>query len=59
MGDQRVVPGFPSHVCFSANSFPCWGDQITLNGTNSIGAVNNLDAVTDPFAAERTEQHRR
>jgi Prealbumin-like fold domain len=43
------VPGFPTNVCLSANSFPCWGDEITLNSTNSIGAVNNLDAVTDPF----------
>jgi hypothetical protein len=43
------VPGFPTNVCLSANSFPCWGDEITLNGTNSIGAVNNLDAVTDPI----------
>jgi Prealbumin-like fold domain len=44
------VPGFPTNVCLSSNSFPCWGDEITLNSTNSIGAVNNLDAVTDPFA---------
>src|SRR6266536_445150 len=43
------VPGFPTNVCFSANSFPCWGDEITLNGSVSEGAVNNLDAVTDPF----------
>jgi len=44
------VPGYPTNVCLSANSFPCWGDEITLNSTNSIGAVNNLDAVTDPIA---------
>src|SRR6266700_3503677 len=43
------VPGYPTNVCFSANSFPCWGDEITLNGSVSEGAVNNLDAVTDPF----------
>ncbi len=43
------VPGFPTNVCFSANSFPCWGDEITLNSSVSEGAVNNLDAVTDPF----------
>jgi hypothetical protein len=43
------IPGFPTNVCLSSNSFPCWGDEITLNSTNSIGAVNNLDAVTDPF----------
>ncbi len=44
------VPGFPTNVCLSANSFPCWGDEITLNSSNSIGAVNNLDAVSDPIA---------
>jgi hypothetical protein len=36
-------------VCLSANSFPCWGDHVTLNGTISEGAVNNRDAVTDPI----------
>jgi Prealbumin-like fold domain len=35
--------------CFSSNSLPCWGNHVTLNGANSEGAVNNLDAVTDPF----------
>src|SRR5215471_8117343 len=44
-----VVPNFATNVCFSANSFPCWGDQVTLDGTDSIGAVNNLDPVTDPL----------
>ena len=44
-----TVPGFATNTCLSANSFPCWGDQITLNSSDSIGAVNNLDAVTDPF----------
>jgi hypothetical protein len=39
-----------SNQCFSSNSLPCWGNKVTLNGTNSIGAVNNLDAVTDPIA---------
>jgi Prealbumin-like fold domain len=46
-----VVPGFPTNVCFSANSFPCWGDEITLNSSNSEGAVNNLGPVTDPFVS--------
>lgn len=46
-----VVPGFATNSCYSANSFPCWGDHITLNGTDSEGAVNNYDAVTDPVAA--------
>jgi hypothetical protein len=45
-----TVPGFTANTCFSANSFPCWGDHITLNGTNSEGAVNNYDTVTDPIA---------
>jgi hypothetical protein len=44
-----VVPGFATNVCFSSNTFPCWGDQKTLDGTDSIGAVNNLDSVTDPL----------
>src|SRR5215471_1639684 len=44
-----VVPGFATNVCFSANTFPCWGDQVTLDGTDSIGAVNNLDPVIDPL----------
>src|SRR5262249_32697733 len=44
-----VVPGVATNACFSANSFPCWGDQLTLDGTDSIGAVNNLDPVTDPL----------
>jgi hypothetical protein len=35
--------------CFSSNSLPCWGNHLTLNGTDSIGAVNNLDAVHDPL----------
>jgi hypothetical protein len=44
-----IVPGFATNTCLSSNSFPCWGDELTLNSSNSIGAVNNLDAVTDPF----------
>jgi hypothetical protein len=44
-----VVPGIPTNTCFSSNTFPCWGDQLTLDGTDSIAAVNNLDAVTDPL----------
>jgi prealbumin domain-containing protein len=35
--------------CFSSNSLPCWGNHVTLNGSDSIGAVNNLGAVTDPL----------
>jgi Prealbumin-like fold domain len=36
--------------CFSSNSLPCWGNKVNLNGTNSLGAVNNLGTVTDPIA---------
>jgi len=44
-----VVPNFATNVCFSSNTFPCWGDKVTLDGTDSIAAVNNLDPVTDPL----------
>jgi Prealbumin-like fold domain len=44
-----AVPGFGMNVCLAANTFPCWGDQLTLDGTDSIGAVNNLDPVADPL----------
>jgi hypothetical protein len=43
------VPGITTNACFSSKTFPCWGDQLTLNGTDSIAAVNNLDPVTDPL----------
>src|SRR5215831_20930842 len=36
--------------CFSSNTLPCWGNHEILNGTDSIGAVNNLDPVIDPIA---------
>jgi hypothetical protein len=35
--------------CFSANSLPCWGNHVTLNGTDSEGAVNTV-SVTDPIS---------
>src|SRR5215471_9842008 len=35
--------------CFSSNSLLCWGNHVTLNGSDSIGAVNNLDSVNDPL----------
>ncbi len=44
-----VVPGFSPNVCLSSNTFPCWGDHINLSSSVSEGAVNNLDAVTDPL----------
>jgi hypothetical protein len=46
-----TVTGFSTNTCFASNSFPCWGDELTLNGTEAIGAVNNLGSVTDPFVS--------
>jgi hypothetical protein len=34
--------------CLSANSLPCWGKHVSLNGTDSEGAVNTAP-VTEPF----------
>ncbi|MGN6405230.1 hypothetical protein [Sinomonas sp.] len=34
--------------CFSANALPCWGNHVSLNGTNSQGAVNTVPVV-DPL----------
>jgi Prealbumin-like fold domain len=42
--------GNTASQCFSSNSLPCWGSHVTLNGTDSEGAVNNLGTVTDPIA---------
>src|SRR5215831_15279269 len=44
-----AAAGNTASQCFSSNTLPCWGNQETLNGSDSIGAVNNLDAVTDPL----------
>ncbi len=44
-----AAAGNTASQCFSSNSLPCWGKQETLNGSDSIGAVNNLDSVTDPL----------
>jgi prealbumin domain-containing protein len=44
-----AAAGNTASQCFSGNTLPCWGNQETLNGTDSIGAVNNLDSVTDPL----------
>jgi hypothetical protein len=44
-----AAAGNTASQCFSSNSLPCWGNQETLNGSDSIGAVNNLDPVTDPL----------
>jgi hypothetical protein len=49
LGLLRWVTAGSTSQCFSSNSLPCWGNQETLNGSDSIGAVNNLDPVTDPL----------
>jgi hypothetical protein len=41
-------PSFSPNVCLSSNTFPCWGDHITLNSAISEGAINS-DAVVDPI----------
>src|SRR5258708_2476170 len=33
----------------SSSKLLCWGNGETLNGSDGIGAVKNLDAVTDPL----------
>ncbi len=43
-----VNPSFSTNVCLSSNTFPCWGDHITLNSLISEGAINS-DAVADPI----------
>jgi hypothetical protein len=49
LGLLRWVTSGPTSQCFSSKTLPCWGDRVELNGTDSIGAVNNLDPVTDPL----------
>src|SRR5215469_7146634 len=44
-----AAAGNTASQCFSSSTLPCWGNEQTLNGTDSIGAVNNLDPVTDPL----------
>src|SRR5215469_15375281 len=44
-----AAAGNTASQCFSSSTLPCWGKQQSLNGTDSIGAVNNLDPVTDPL----------
>ncbi|HEV2235574.1 MAG TPA: hypothetical protein VGR57_02840 [Ktedonobacterales bacterium] len=53
-----AAAGNTASQCFSGSTLPCWGNQETLNGTDSIGAVNNLDPVTDPlFPTEANYQN--
>ncbi len=50
LGLLTWVTSGPTSQCFSSNSLPCWGNHVNLNSSDSIGAVNNLDAVSDPIA---------
>lgn len=43
-----AVPGFSTNACLSSNRFPCWGDHIDLNSSDSEGAINTI-TVTDPI----------
>ncbi len=43
-----VVTNFPTNVCYSSNTFPCWGDHVTLGSSIAEGAVNT-GTVTDPL----------
>src|SRR5262249_27280808 len=45
----KWVTSGPTSQCEASNSLPCWGNHETLNGSDSIGAVNNLDPVNDPL----------
>ena len=54
-GDAKPMLGLLTGVtsgsgsqCFSSSSLPCWGDQQTLNSTNSEGAINTA-TITDPL----------
>jgi hypothetical protein len=49
LGLLRWVTTGSTSQCFSSNTLPCWGNHVTLNGSDSIGAVNNIGAVTDPI----------
>jgi hypothetical protein len=49
LGLLRWVTSGPTSQCESSSSLPCWGNRVELNGTDSVGAVNNLDSVTDPL----------
>jgi hypothetical protein len=51
LGLLTWVTSGPASQCFSSNAVPCWGNHVDLNSNVSEGAVNNLDAVTDPFQA--------
>ncbi len=48
LGLLTWVTSGPTTQCFSSNSLPCWGNHVTLNSTNSEGAINTA-TVTDPI----------
>src|SRR6266567_1552591 len=50
LGLLRWVTTGSASQCFSSSTLPCWGNHVNLNSSNSIGAVNNLDSVTDPIS---------
>jgi Prealbumin-like fold domain len=45
-----TVSGFATNACFSANSFPCWGDRIDLGSGGFADGQINSSTVTDPIA---------
>jgi hypothetical protein len=49
LGLLRWVTTGSTSQCFSGSSLPCWGNHENLTGAVAEGAVNNFDAVTDPF----------
>ncbi len=49
LGLLKWVTTGSASQCFSSSTLPCWGNHVNLNSSNSEGAVNNFDAVTDPF----------
>jgi Prealbumin-like fold domain len=44
------VNGFATNACFSANSFPCWGDRIDLGAGGFADGQINSTTVSDPIA---------
>jgi hypothetical protein len=43
------VGGYTTNTCYSANSFPCWGDRVDLTAAGlAEGSINNT-TVSDPI----------
>jgi len=51
LGLLKWVTSGPVSQCFSSNALPCWGNHISLNSTDSEGAINTV-AVTDPISSQ-------